>query len=223
MDYQQNRAMKKLLIIFSIALSFSSGNVNAQTFNEWFRQKKTQKKYLVQQIVALKVFLGKLKQGVDIAYKGLNTITNIKKGNFNLHRDFFSSLKNVKPAISNSAKVADIIAFQIYVIRDMKRIYNFCASNKNFTPEEVRYIARVHTNMLFLCDASISELLMIIRSNETEMTDDERLLRIDKIYDDMLDKHAFVQAFSNDTQMLSLERDKEKRETDLLKKNYDVL
>ena len=219
----QNKAMKKLFIIFSIAMYFSSGDVNAQTFNEWFRQKKTQKQYLIQQIVALKVFLGKLKQGVDIAYKGLNTINNIKNGNFNLDRDFFSSLKNVKPAIRNSAKVADIIAFQIYVIRDMKRVYNFCEHNKNFTPEEIRYIAKVHANMLFLCDASISELLTIIKSDEAQMTDDERLKRIDRIYEDMLDKHAFVQAFGNDTQMLSTDRDKEKMETDLLRKNYDVL
>ena len=215
--------MKKLLIIFSIALTFSCTEAGAQTFNEWFQQKKTQKKYLVDQIAALKVYLGNLKKGVDIVYRGLNTVSNIKNGNFNLHRDFFSSLKNVKPAISNSAKVADIIAFQIYVIRDMKKIYNFCEHNKNFTPEEVRYIAKVHTNMLFLCDASLSELLMIIRSNETEMTDDERLKRIDKIYDDMNDKHAFVQAFSNDTQLISVERDKEKHETDLLRKNYDAL
>jgi hypothetical protein len=215
--------MKKLLIIFSIALTFSCTHASAQTFNEWFQQKKTQKKYLVDQIAALKVYLGNLKKGVDIVYRGLNTVSNIKNGNFNLHRDFFSSLKNVKPAISNSAKVADIIAFQIYVIRDMKKIYNFCEHNKNFTPEEVRYIAKVHTNMLFLCDASLSELLMIIRSNETEMTDDERLKGIDKIYDDMNDKRAFVQAFGNDTQLLSQEREKEKVETDLLQKNYDVL
>lgn len=214
--------MKKILILFSIAFALSCANASAQTFDEWFRQKKTQKEYLIQQIAALKVFLGNLKKGVDIAHKGLNTVSNIKNGNFNLHRDFFSSLKNVKPAISNSAKVADIIAFQIYVIRDMKKIYDFCEHNKNFTPEEVRYIAKVHTNMLFLCDASISELLMIIRSNETEMTDDERLKRIDKIYYDMSDKHAFVQAFTNDTQLLSLEREKEKRETDLLRKNYEI-
>ena len=215
--------MKKLLVIFSIAFVFNCTHAHAQNWDEWFHQKRTQREYLEQQIAALKVFLGKVKEGVDIAYKGLNTISNIKNDNFNLHRDFFKSLKNVKPAISNSAKVADIIAFQFYVIRDMKKVYHFCESNKNFTPEEIRYIARVHTNMLFLCDGSISELLTIIRSNETEMTDDERLLRIDKIYDDMLDKHAFVQAFSNDTQILSLDREKEKRETDLLKKNYDVL
>ena len=215
--------MKKLTLLFLVTLVIGMGSATAQTFDEWFRQKKTQKKYLIQQIAALRVFMGNLKKGYDIAHKGLNTISNIKDGNFNLHRDFFGSLKNVKPAISNSVKVADIIAFQIYVIRDMKRVYNFCERNENFTPEEIRYIAKVHTNLLFLCDANLSELLMIIRSNETEMTDDERLMRIDKIYDDMQDKHAFVQAFGNDTQSLSQERGKESRQVEILRKNFDVL
>lgn len=215
--------MKTRAIIFSITLTLSCSFVNAQTFNEWFRQKKTQKKYLKEQIVALKVYLDKLKKGITIVHKGLNTISNIKDGNFNLDRDFFSSLKNVKPAIRNSAKVADILAFQVYVIRDMKEVYQFCEHNDNFTPEEIRYIAKVHQNLLLLCDASLSELLTIIHSGEAEMTDNERLIKINKIYDDMLDKHTFVQAFKNDTQALSLEREKEKRELELLKKNFEII
>ena len=76
--------------------------------------------------------------------------------------------------------------------------------------------------MLFLCDANISELLTIINPDKTEMTDDERMMRIDKIYDDMLDKHAFVQSFGNDAHVLSLERSKEQQEIDLLKRNTDI-
>lgn len=56
-----------------------------QTFHEWFRQKKTQKKYLIQQIAALKVYLGYVQKGYSIAQKGLTTVSNIKKGNFDLH------------------------------------------------------------------------------------------------------------------------------------------
>jgi hypothetical protein len=217
--------MKKIIILFSIAivLCFSSNSVKAQNFDEWFSQKSTQRKYLFQQIAALQVYLDYLKKGYTIVHKGLTTIENIKNGNFNLHRDFFGSHKNVNPVIANSVKVADIIAFQVYIIRDMKKVYSFCQNNKNFTPEEIRYIAKVHTNMLLLCDANISELLTIIRPNKTEMTDDERLIEIDKLYDDMLDKRAFVKAFGNDTKQLALQREKERHEVDLLKNNFDVL
>ena len=210
-----------LIIILSLTVLFNHSR--AQTFDEWFNQKKTQKKYLIEQIVALQVYLDYVKKGYTIAKNGLTAIENIKNGNFNLDRDFFKSLKNVKPAIKNSVKVVDIIAFQYSIIRDMKNVYRFCQNNKHFTPEEVRYVARVHTSMLLLCDASLSELHTIIQSDDAQMTDDERLQRIDKIYGDMEDKQAFVRAFSNDTRLLSLEREKEGIEINQLKKQYGTI
>jgi hypothetical protein len=212
--------MKQLLLIFSLVFCFQCFQCSAQTFDEWFRQKKTQKKYLIQQIAALQVYLDYLKKGYTIARNGLTAIENIKNGNFNLDRDFFKSLKNVKPAIHNSAKVVDIIAFQYAIIRDMKNVYRFCQNNKTFTPEEIRYVARIHTSMLFLCDASVSELLTIIKSDNAQMTDEERLLRIDKIYDDMQDKQCFVRAFGNDTRLLAREREKEGIEVNQLRQYY---
>jgi hypothetical protein len=213
--------MKFLFIIVTgILLSTTSP---AQTWDEWFKQKKTQKKYLAKQIVLLRLYLGYLKKGYEIADKGLTTIHNIKNGDFNLHRDFFGSLKNVNPHIKNSAKVADIIAFQVYIIQNIKRVNNFCKNNEYFTPEEIRYVAAVYSNMLFLCDASISELLTIIRSNETEMKDDERLVRIDKLYDDMLDKHAFVQSFDSDLRLIARERERETRSVERMHKQYETI
>lgn len=213
--------MKFLFIIVTgILLSTTSP---AQTWDEWFKQKKTQKKYLAKQIVLLRLYLGYLKKGYEIADKGLTTIHNIKNGDFNLHRDFFGSLKNVNPHIKNSAKVADIIAFQVYIIQNIKRVNNFCKNNEYFTPEEIRYVAAVYSNMLFLCDASISELLTIIRSNETEMKDDERLVRIDKLYDDMLDKHSFVQSFDSDVRLIARERERETRSVERMYKQYETI
>lgn len=213
--------MKYLLIVTTTILICTTAH--AQTWNEWFRQKKTQRNYLVKQIALLQVYLGYVKKGYEIADKGLTTIHNIKNGDFNLHRDFFGSLKNVNPHIANSVKVADIIAFQVYIIEDIRKVNNFCKNNEHFTHEEIHYVATIYSNMLFLMDASISELLMIIRSNGTEMKDDERLMRIDKLYDDMLDKHAFVQFFDNNVGVIASEREREQREVDLLSKQFDIL
>jgi hypothetical protein len=55
------------------------------------------------------------------------------------------------------------------------------------------------------------------------MTDDERIDRIDKIYEDMSDKCAFVKAFGNDAISLSIQREKEAREIELIRKNNDIL
>lgn len=194
----------------------------AQTWNEWFKQKKTQRRYLTKQIALLESYLGYLKEGYQIANKGLTTIHNIKNGYFNLHRDFFGSLKSVNPHIANSAKVADIIVFEVVVVREIRRVNYFCRSNEYLTPEEIRYVAQVYHNMLFHCDASISELLTIIRPNNTEMTDGERLDRVDTIYDDILDKYAFVKSFNDDLRLVVAERERTARDMDLLAKQYNL-
>ncbi len=214
--------MKKSILIISLAIACISCESYGQTFAEWFQQKKTQKKYLVQQIAALHVYLDYLKKGYSIVHNGLNTIGNIKNGSFNLDRDFFSSLKNVNPAIRKMAKVTDIISFQVFITREMGRVYQFCATNKHFTPEEIRYIAKVHTNTALLTDASVSELMTILKSGKAQMTDDERIRRIDTIYDDMNDRCAFVRAFNGDVQVIALHRATEEAETDLLRKNYGI-
>jgi hypothetical protein len=214
--------MKKILNLFFAFLLLATVNASAQDFDEWFDQKDTQKRYLRRQIAYLQLYLRYVKQGYSIAQKGLNTIENIKNGNFNLHRDFFGSLKNVNPLIANSAKVADIIAFQYYITRDMKNVYQFCQSSKRFTPNELYYVAKVHANMLFLCDANISELRTIIAKDKTEMKDDERLKVIDKLYDDMQDKYAFVKSFGNDAKDIARGRSKEEATIQHLQKTYEI-
>lgn len=200
--------MKSIFLLYLLSLISLTGS--AQTWDEWFHQEWTHNEYSKQQIYGLWAFLGKVSDGVEIVSKGLTTISNITDGNLNLHRDFFGSLKNFNPRIYNKAKVIDILAFQTYIIRDMSKVYDFCQSNENFSAEEIRYIAKVHSNLLVLTDLNLTELLMIIRSGQTQMTDGERLQRIDRIYEDLRDQRAFVRAFGDDAQFISKAREKEK-------------
>lgn len=214
--------MKRLALILMLLVSLCSLQSHAQTWSEWFKQKKTQKKYLAKQIALLQVYIGYLKEGYAIADHGLTTINNIKNGDFNLHRDFFGYYDQVNPSISNSAKVADIVAFQIFIIREIGKVNRFCQNDPHFTPAEVTYVARVYSNLVFLTDASLSELLTIIHPNEVKMSDDERIKRVDGLYNDMQDKQAFVLAFSEDVHTIAAERQKEELESELLKKQYDI-
>src|SRR5438270_175824 len=102
-------------IIFAIILSISIGVCHAQTFDEWFNQKETQKKYLLAQIAALHTYIDYAQKGFSIVNNGLNTIRDIKKGDFNLHNNFLNSLSTVNPTVKKYAKVASIIAMQISI------------------------------------------------------------------------------------------------------------
>jgi hypothetical protein len=179
---------------------------NAQNWNEWFRQKKTQKKYLVQQIAALKVYLGYLKEGYGIVKKGLNTVGDIKQGKFDLDQSYLGSLKHVNSSIGKSANISGILTYHKLIINQFRKLKNECDGSDQFTIGEKNYVADVYANILKECDASLTDLDLVLADNEFEMKDDERLLRIDGIYSDMRDKYVFTRSFTNSTRMLLSQR-----------------
>ena len=201
--------MKKyLLITIGIIMSFFCF---AQTWDEWTRQKKTQIKYLLQQIAANKVYIEYLQKGYSIASKGLTTIRSIKDGDFNIHHEFFGSLHTVNPKIKNSGKVAAIIAFQIMIIKESKQSLERIKAMNQFTPGELVHCSEVFDNLLEDCLKNIEELLLVT-SSDLVMTDDERMKRIDKLYADMQSKYGFCGSFSNEMGMLAVQRMSEQSE-----------
>lgn len=202
--------MKAILIV----ILFVGGCLDAESqvpkVKEIFKQKKTQREYLIKQIAALKIYFQYLKKGYEIAGKGLTTVADIKNGSFDLDKGYLTSLKQVSPVVRNSPKVDDILLYHHHVRVAFRKLYEDWKRDENLTPEEIRYIQAVYKNMLRECSASLDELDLILTAGETEMNADERLQRLDKVYLDMLEKYSFTQDFAGGTRLLCLERAKEK-------------
>ena len=193
-----------ILIIFSVA-DYSE----AQTFNEWFRQKQTQKKYLIQQIAALQVYAGYVEKGYGIVRNGLNTISSIKKGDLNLHTDYFNSLKNISPAVGAYGRVANIVRLQMEIVLLHKKAINQIRQSSKFTADETGYIEKVYSHLLAQTGDIMDELIQVTTTGKLEMKDDERLKRIDSLYAEMQDLQGFAQAFFSQAQVLAIQRQKE--------------
>ena len=84
----------KILLTLCAIMCMSSAK--SQTWDEWFQQKKTKLKYIAQQIAAFEVYAGYLKKGYEIVDEGWNTVNDIKHGDFDLHNNYFTSLKSGK-------------------------------------------------------------------------------------------------------------------------------
>jgi len=191
-----------ILLLVSVSVS-----ANAQTWDEFFRQKATQRKYLLQQIAALKVYADYLSKGYKIADKGLKTIKGFTKGEFDLHSDFFNSLKTVNPAIGNSKKIQEIFAWQVAILKD----YNSLNRLSTRSNEDKEYFKSVREKILNECEHDIEEIMLVITSGKLEMKDDERIKRIDKLYERMKDKYQFTKAFLSKVKLLNLQREQEDR------------
>ena len=193
-------------------------NLSAQTSAEWFHQKSTQKKYLLQQIAALQVYSGYLSKGYFIAKNGLNTIKSIRNGDLLQHSNYFTSLATVNPQIKRYKKVADIIATQLSIAKQSGNTIKSFRNNHHFTPSEIHYLQGVFDKLLSDCCKDLDELWNLIVDGNLQMKDDERIEAIDKIYFDMLDKQQFERAFSNNAEGLSIQRSNEENELIISKK-----
>jgi hypothetical protein len=194
----------------------------AQTFAEWAKQKKTQKKYLVQQIAALQVYIGYAQKGYSIAKEGLNTIGEFKRGEFNLHTGYFNSLKSVNPKIKQYAKVADIIAMQVTIVQGYSKTRRQMRESGAFNGEELDYIIHVLGRLLDDCENTLDELITVTTDGNLEMKDDERMERIDILYQNMTDKYTFSQSFNNETMVLAASRIKENNDVQTSRALYGI-
>jgi hypothetical protein len=187
-------------------------NISAQTWSEWFRQKATQKKYLVEQIAAMKVYAGYLSKGYSIAKKGLGTIQDLKQGDFSLHKNYFNSLVNVNPRVRQYSRVAEIISLGIGIAKQTVSTMRNCQNTQQLTASELDYLSKVFDGLLADCSACIDAVANLITDGQVSMKDDERIKYIDKIYQQMMEAGVFVRSFSNTSLLLCRQRLQEQQD-----------
>jgi hypothetical protein len=201
---------KKMCVVIFVWLGFFS-----------FGQSKQVKMYL-EAIEANAVYVQYLKKAISIARVGLTTISDIKNGEFNLHNIFIKGLSSVNPKIRSWSKVADIISYQINIVKTYKVGFKQVKESGQFTDTEINYIFSVFSKLLDDCVDVIEMLVDVLTDGEYKMSDDERMRRIDILYANMQSNYKFCQKFSNNNAMLSMQRMKEKSEAAESKKLFDI-
>ena len=203
--------MKRIFLPLFLLLMYSSAT-KAQNFSEWFEQKNTQKKYLLQQIAANQVYLDYLNKGYKIAKNGLGSIGSLAQKEFTLHGDYFNTLKNVNPEIKNYAKVIEIVDLQVGIVQNYNKTIKQIKRSDSFSSAELSYVHRVFKRLLDACETTLDELITTITNGKLEMKDDERMSRIDKLHLDMQDKFTFSQSFSKEAKLMAVSRLQENKE-----------
>lgn len=191
---------------------FINTTSQAQTFKEWFRQKKTQKKYLIEQIAQLKIYLELTEKGYKIAKEGLTAIGDLKRGEFKLHKNYFDSLKVVNPKIAGMPKVKWIGAYNGVV----KNVCSTCLFKNGLSEylsgDELAYLRAVFDRLEADCDNIHMTLKEVVSDGKLAMTDDERVKRIEALYQQTLFNLTFSKAFCNESAVLAAARMKEKED-----------
>jgi hypothetical protein len=190
-------------VVFLVVLMLCNLNTRSQTWEETFKQNKTQKKYLMEQIAALQAFTGYLKKGYTIVSNGIQTIHAVSKTEFSIRGTYLSSLKMASPLIAADPKAREILNMQLAISRLFSNL-----KDSGFSDSEKTYFSKVKHKVLGDCDADREELMRILGSS-IEMTDDQRLSRLETTYQSTRDKLAFSQNFLAHVDLLKSQRKSE--------------
>lgn len=194
----------------------------AQTFDEWFRQKKTQQKYLMEQILALKVYKDFVTSGYQVVSGGLNLIGDIKDGEFGLHKNYFNSLKSVNPQVRKYGKVGEIISLQVKVFQSCQSALKALKQSGMMKEEDLLYLKRVFDRAIENGLNLLDELTFVITDDQISLKDNERIEQIDRIHEQSFEIYHFVQNFANEAKQFSLLKLKDKQEAMRMKKYYGI-
>ena len=212
--------MKKFFIILLFITLVAQ--TNGQTFSEWFSQKKTQKKYLIEQIAALQVYASYLEKGYSIIHGGLSQIKNIEQGDFGLHADYFSALKNINPRIKNYKSATDITGLKLEIESISRRVLKQVKKANGLNFDQTYYISFVLKKLLEGCEPDVEALLQLLTPNSLDLQDNERLEKIDRLYEDMQDKYLFARSFENKIHQLQLSKLVEDKDIEAMRKAFDM-
>ncbi len=176
----------------------------------------------IEKLAQFKGILKQMKDGYKILDGGYNTVKDISKGNFSLHKTFLDGLMEVSPTVKNYRKVPEIINGQIRLVKISRNALSRFRDDKHFDTKEINYIGKLYENLLGQSLNNLDELATVVTAGKLRMSDDERLKAIDRIHKDMEDKLSFLSRFNTDVEVLSLQRAKEKSDIEFIKRLQGV-
>jgi hypothetical protein len=185
-------------------------------------QEATQLLLNYEKLKQLEEILDNMYKGYKILTQGYDRIKGIAEGNYKLHQLFLDGLLEVSPTVRKYKRIPQIISYQQILMREYRRAYQRFKDDENLTPSEIRYITSVYESLVRQSLKNLEELTMVVTASKLRMSDDERILAIDRIYADIVNKGSFLRQFNNGTQLLIIQRSKESSDVDAIRKLTDV-
>lgn len=191
-------------------------------FNQSMSGQAKQRKELILQIAALQVYIDYAKKGYSAVSKGLNFIGDARKGELNLHGDYFTSLLKINPKIRNYYKTAEIISMQFKIMKLCRKTLADLKTADLFHGSELDYIERSFGRLLQSCSQTLDELLVITTDAELELKDDQRLECIDLLHKTMQEDYNFCLSFCSEARLLSVSKTADKKDSKGLNELYGL-
>lgn len=139
-----------------------------------------------------------------------------------LYQEYYDELWKIKNALAAYQRIRQIMDKQIRIVDEYKNAWSLVQQDKNFTEAELDYMYRVYKGILDESVRNLDQLLLVINSFKTQMTDAQRLAIITEVGDRIEQNLVDLLEFNMNAYQLSLNRAKTQYEIDRVRKLYGL-
>lgn len=139
-----------------------------------------------------------------------------------LYDGYYKELWQVKSIIAYYERIKDITTKQAALVSQYNKAWNLLKQDKHFNAEELTYMQSVYSGILQESVKNLDEILVVINSFKTQMSDAKRLELIDKAADRVDTNCSDLKQFNDQNYLLSIQRARDENEVSTLKRFYGI-
>jgi hypothetical protein len=139
-----------------------------------------------------------------------------------LYSGYYNELWKIKSVITYYQRIKDLTVKQVALVSEYNRAWGMLRQDKHFSPTELSVMQNVYSGILAASVQNLDQILLVVNSDKTQMTDEQRLELINQAGDHLDDNYSDLHRFNTQNQVLSLQRSKELGDTQTTKMLYGI-
>ena len=139
-----------------------------------------------------------------------------------LYFKYYNELWEIKTAITYYRRIKDLTEKQVAIVDEYRWAWNLFTRDKHFTPEELSYMESVYKGILDASVKNVDQILLVVNSFKTQMSDAKRLDIINTAASQMDDNYDDLKKFNTQNSLLSIQRAQSIDEVTVLRELYGI-
>ncbi|RZK10445.1 MAG: conjugal transfer protein TraI [Flavobacterium sp.] len=152
----------------------------------------------------------------------LTEISNWTERQKELYSKYYADLWKVKSAITYYQRIKDITTKQVFLVEQYRKAWTLAQQDKNFTAQELAYISSVYSGILNESVKNLDQILLVVNSFKTQMTDAKRLELINQAAERIEVNYSDLKEFNTQNMLISIQRSKGTKQIQDVQKLYGI-
>jgi hypothetical protein len=139
-----------------------------------------------------------------------------------LYKQYYNELWQIKNVISDYDRIQQIIVKQTALVSEYKAAYGLLKQDSHFSTSEVNHMYQVYSGIIQQSVDNLNAILMAITALVTQMSDAARFKIIDGAAGKIDKNYTDMQQFTQENELISLQRSKSQHEINEVKAIYNL-